>query len=142
MLRRYVFTSFMCIVLLNTAALAADTSESKGAKGGLDKKVIDEMVKRHVRQVQHCYSKELNSSKPLASGKVNTHFTIGSDGKVTKAEISSTTLKNEKVESCVLEVINRMVFTEPMGGGTVDVHYPFAFAPKADSSAAPKAKKE
>ena len=50
-------------------------------------------------------------------------------GRVSKAEITSTTLKNAAVEACLIEEFGTMRFPKPEGGGTVTASYPFTFAP-------------
>ncbi|MGZ3652609.1 MAG: AgmX/PglI C-terminal domain-containing protein [Bdellovibrionota bacterium] len=110
----------MMILLLALAAHAADVP------GGLDKSVIDKTVRESIAKFGECYDSAENA-KP---GKVATHFTIGADGKVTGAKIVSSELKNETIEICVTDRIKELVFPAPVGGGTVEVEYPFAFTPK------------
>jgi TonB family protein len=54
-------------------------------------------------------------------------FVIGSSGRVSRAAVKESSLHNANVERCVLQVIKRIQFPEPAGGGTVEVTYPFKF---------------
>lgn len=128
-------------LVLNSANAASDT-EKKVVMGGLDKGVIDDQIKRYLPQIRYCYVKELNSSAKPISGEIQTRFTIDAAGKVTTAEISSTTLNNSLVETCVVGVIKRIFFPEPVGGGIVDVDYPFVFSPDSKDSKQHKAVKK
>ena len=53
-------------------------------------------------------------------------FTIGTDGRVTKANIVSSSLADEQVKQCILRRIKRWKFPKP-DEGTVTVSYPFIF---------------
>lgn len=95
--------------------------------GGLDKSLIDAVVKRHMNQVRYCYQREL-SRDPDLSGKVTVQFVIARDGSVSKAKIKSSSLGSEAVESCITDRFLRLDFPEPSGGGIVIVSYPFMFS--------------
>lgn len=97
--------------------------------GGLDKSVIDEVVRRHMPQISNCYRKGLNASKGDFSGRVLSRWVISGAGRVTNAGVESSSLGNSEVERCLVGVIQRMIFPEPLGGGVVEVSYPFSFAP-------------
>ena len=96
--------------------------------GALDRSVIDNVIKQHLAQIRYCYQKELNKD-PELSGKIVIKFTIAADGTVSSAETNSTTMDNEKVESCICGRFLRFTFPEPEGGGIVIVSYPFVFQP-------------
>jgi TonB family protein len=84
-------------------------------------------VSKDLTPFKVCYD---TNAKPGAAGKVVTRFTVGADGKVGKAEIASSELKNEKLETCVLDALKTLTFTAP-AGGAVQVEYPFVFQPSA-----------
>lgn len=96
--------------------------------GGLDKSVIDEIVKRHMPQISYCYKKELNGATGL-QGRVLARWVISGSGRVSQAGVESTSLGNANVERCLVGVIKSMIFPEPLGGGIVEVSYPFSFTP-------------
>ncbi len=96
--------------------------------GGLDKSVIDEYIKRHMRQIQNCYVREL-SSNPKLTGRISTRFVISGSGRVTQAGVESSSMGNPSVENCLTGILRRIVFPEPLGGGIVEVSYPFSFTP-------------
>lgn len=97
-------------------------------RGGLDRDVIDEYIKRHKAQIAYCYSKELDANKAL-KGRVEVRFTIAGSGRVSVAGVGSSSIANASVERCVTDVIKKIVFPEPVGGGVVEVSYPFSFMP-------------
>ncbi len=98
--------------------------------GGLDKSVIDEYIKRHMRQIRACYERELSGNQKLA-GRISTRFVISGTGRVTQAGVESTSMNNPSVERCLTGVLRNIVFPEPLGGGIVEVSYPFGFVPAA-----------
>jgi outer membrane biosynthesis protein TonB len=97
--------------------------------GGLDKSVIDEYIRRHMSQIRYCYERELSAAKSGISGRVLTRFVISGSGRVSQAGVASTSLNNSGVESCLTGVLRKIVFPEPLGGGIVEVSYPFSFTP-------------
>jgi len=102
------------------------TDTNKPRKGFLDKAVIQRVVKRHINEIKYCYEKELVRTIGL-KGKIIVSWLIKSDGKVSDVKISKTTLKSERVESCIIKKIKRWIFPKPKGGGDVKIKYPFNF---------------
>ena len=115
------------LALFSLLALA-DTGAADG---------IAATINKDLTPFKACY---YSNTKPGASGKVVTHFTVGADGKVTKAEVSSSELKNEKLEACVADAIKALVFPAPAGGASVQVEYPFVFQPDTKVKAKKKPK--
>lgn len=77
-----------------------------------------------------CWENEVKNQSPRASGKVDTTFTIESDGKVRNASIEKTSLNLPATESCILRVIKEIQFPLPTPGSTVKVNYPLKFGSK------------
>ncbi|MEW5851879.1 MAG: AgmX/PglI C-terminal domain-containing protein [Myxococcota bacterium] len=94
--------------------------------GGLSKDEVGQVIRRYLSLVKHCYEKELNRNPNLA-GKVHIGFTIAGTGRVSQAEVQESALDDDVVETCVLRVVQRMMFPPPRGGGVVVVSYPFIF---------------
>lgn len=97
--------------------------------GALDRSLIAEVVKRNLNQIRYCYQREL-ARDPGLVGKVVVKFTIAPDGTVSAASVSSSTLSNASVESCLTGRFLRMQFPAAPGGGVVSVSYPFVFTPQ------------
>lgn len=85
------------------------------------------VVSSRQRAVQYCYEKEL-ARNPELKGKVIVNWRIGLNGKVMKSWVSSSTLKNGTVESCMTRSIQRWTFTKP-DGGICEIKFPFVFSP-------------
>jgi TonB family protein len=95
--------------------------------GGLDRALIDEVVKRHLSALRYCYQREL-ARQPTLAGKVSVRFVIARDGKVSDVRRASSSLQHEGVEACVHDRFRRMAFPPPLGGVVV-VTYPLMFSP-------------
>lgn len=95
--------------------------------GSIDASAIEAAILAHKDEFRLCYEKELNAGRPTLSGRVLPLFVIGSSGRVSRAAVKESSLHNSNVERCVLQVIKRIQFPEPAGGGTVEVTYPFKF---------------
>jgi len=94
--------------------------------GGLPQEVVGRVVRRHWNEVKYCYEKEL-ATQPGLAGKVVLHFVIGENGDVADAQVRETTLDNPRAEGCMLQQARRWRFPAPVGGGRVEVTYPFVF---------------
>ena len=101
--------------------------------GSLDKKIVQRIMRRAKRKFLYCYNRELQKRQDL-SGKVGVKFVIGPSGKVISARINNdgkvTTIKNAKVERCIVRQVKRLKFPSPKGGGIVRVNYGWRFDAK------------
>ncbi len=86
---------------------------------------------RHQDRFRGCYEEQLRS-KPELHGRVVVAFSITPEGRASELVIKSTTLRNAKVENCLLDVIREITdFPPPDSGAKVQLTYPFKFAPKS-----------
>lgn len=97
--------------------------------GAIDSDAIAREIAKHRDEIKYCYEKEINAEHPDISGRVSIKWVIGASGSVSSAGVSSTSLHNANVESCVVDVIRRIVFPPVRGGGIAEVTYPFVFRP-------------
>jgi biopolymer transport protein ExbD len=98
------------------------------ARGSLDREIIAGVLRAQIGAVKACYEAGLARS-PKLGGRIMTTFTIGAAGTVTASKIGSSTLRDHQVEACIVDVVNKLKFPKPEGGGVVVVSYPFTFAP-------------
>ena len=117
----------------NQSRIAREMIEGKQPEGDAD--AIEAALLAHRDEFRLCYEREINAEHPALAGRVGTTFVIGSSGRVTEAGIESTTLKNANVERCVVQVIKRIDFPMPRGGGVVQVTYPFKYSPAGTKGA-------
>lgn len=102
-------------------------NEPSGDFSGLTAEEINRVIKARAGVFRACYQKELNHT-PGIGGKLIIHFKIGGDGNVQPGNTSTaggSTLRNDAVESCVKNNVNRLKF--PAKGGVANVNYPFVF---------------
>jgi outer membrane biosynthesis protein TonB/pSer/pThr/pTyr-binding forkhead associated (FHA) protein len=102
--------------------------EESVVTGSIDKNAIEAAILAHRDEFRLCYEREINAESPDLSGRVTSSFVIGSTGRVTESGIASSTLRSPNVERCVANVIKRIQFPTPAGGGVVQVTYPFKFS--------------
>jgi hypothetical protein len=94
--------------------------------GGLDRDVIESVIRRRLDRIRLCYERQLNFNPKLA-GKLGVHFVIGKAGEVLSASATEDTMKNTQVRECVLMEVKSWNFPNPEGGTIVNVDYPFVF---------------
>jgi hypothetical protein len=95
-------------------------------RGGLDRDVIDVIIRRRQDRIRLCYERQLNFN-PKLSGKVAIHFVIGKDGTVLESRLLEDTMKNASVNKCILNEVRSWTFPKPQGGLSQPVDYPFVF---------------
>lgn len=107
----------------NTGYLGAGSGTGSG---GIDKKVVDQIVRRRQDRIKLCYERQLNF-QPGLSGKVTVQFQIGKTGEVVTSSISEDTMKSGAVSRCILAEVKTWQFPPPKGETDVLVDYPFVF---------------
>lgn len=100
------------------------TMPEKVVGGSLDAGSIGDTIKRRMRRIQGCYERQLKKD-PNSGGKVIVQFTIGTAGRVTKANATTDSVGGG-VGSCVAGQIKRIRFPRPKGG-EVMVNKTFVF---------------
>lgn len=93
-------------------------------EGGLDRDLINDVIRRNMGQIRFCYEQGLQGDPSLA-GRVAIAFTIGDSGQVKVAGVDSTTLNSKVVEDCIVLRLRSWKFPLPQGGADVKVSYPF-----------------
>lgn len=94
--------------------------------GGLDREIIAKYIQSQKGKILFCYERQL-SANPGLFGKVAVKFQIAPGGEVETYNIIESTLGNNSVESCLLQLISQWRFPKPEGGVRVLVSYPFVF---------------
>ena len=95
--------------------------------GSLSKELIRRVVRANRGELRRCYEKQLRKN-PKLRGEVKVKFIIGGTGRIEGATVTQSTLRNAKVEACMVDAIKKWVFPKPKGGGEVIVNYPFKFS--------------
>ncbi len=93
-------------------------------EGGLDSAQIAEVIQRHLGQIRNCYEQGLQSA-PGLNGRIAIKFAINGSGKVSAADVTSSSLHSENIESCIVSHLKTWPFPKPRGGVIVKVNYPF-----------------
>lgn len=94
-------------------------------KGAINKRIIQKIVRNHVPELTACFEAELVKKKDL-SGKIKIKWVISPEGDVATALVKESTMKNKKVETCMINSIKKLRFPKPKDG-LVHVDYPFVF---------------
>ncbi len=111
-------------------AVTVDTGDPSGELGGLTAAEILKVVRSRKNAIGNCYERELQRQKGLG-GKVVLTWRITASGSVESARVRSTTMRNGKVEDCIVRQIQGLHFPQPRGGQVANVrNFPFLFAPR------------
>lgn len=110
-----------------TGASGVGLLEQEGeVSTGLDRELIAALIRKNIGHILYCYERSL-SANPNLFGKVSVRFTIGASGRVETQKIGESTLRDGRVENCILDKVSQWKFPEPKGGVQVVVTYPFLF---------------
>ncbi len=94
-------------------------------RGHLSREAIAEVVKKHLREIQYCYEKNLLLNPKLA-GKLIMEWTITTSGAVSLVKTAQSSMNSPAVALCISGKIKQWKFPQPKGGIVV-VTYPFIF---------------
>lgn len=88
---------------------------------------IQQVVAFYAPQIQACYEETLAQKDKAVEGKLMTSFIITPEGYVKKAAVvkKGTTVKEGKLNDCVLVVLGTMMFPKPPDGKDHPIEYPF-----------------
>lgn len=111
------------------AQVKVDLDQPDGDLGGLTAAEILKVVRSKRSAIATCYERELQRSKGLG-GKVIVSWKIDLGGAVQGAKVRSTTMRNDKVQDCIVRVVQNLRFPQPRGGKIPVVNFPFIFAPR------------
>lgn len=96
--------------------------------GSMDPELLRKILREYLPQFKHCYQQELDKHSDNVKGTVNLDFRIGEDGLVKSAKVEGAQAKfSASGEECMRQVLRRIVFPKPKGGGVVDVRQPLNF---------------
>jgi hypothetical protein len=93
------------------------------------KDFIQVQIQNNQKKIKNCYDPAL-AEQPTLKGKVVLEWEIGDGGVVENPLVVSSDLNNEKVESCVVDVIKNIRFKNAAKYQLAVVRYPFVFATK------------
>ncbi len=98
---------------------------SPRVNGYLSPEQINRVVMANQAAIRYCYEVEVQR-QPNLRGRVSINWRINLQGSVTSARVAESTLRNARVEGCMVRQIRRWRFPQPDGGEVV-VTYPFIF---------------
>ena len=125
--------SFVWVVLLACLSLPVYCEENidpqvlSGSEKTYNVVDIHKKIRQIKPQIDECYVAQVKQSKNPPQGKIKVNFLITSKGNATKISIKSSTLKNKKVENCLMKVISETVFSPSSEDEIIEVNYPFDF---------------
>ncbi len=98
---------------------------------GMDPNLIRQTLLQYLDQFRYCYQNALDSSRQSFNGVVVLDFAIAASGRVSRANaLAKKGRLTPRVHSCVVNVLRKIPFPTPPGGGTVDVRQPMNFYSK------------
>ncbi len=93
--------------------------------GYLSAEQINRVVRANQAAIRYCYEVEVQR-QPNLRGRVEINWRINLQGAVTTSRVARSTLRNARVEGCIVRQVRRWRFPRP-DGGEVNVTYPFIF---------------
>lgn len=103
--------------------------KSMEVQGGLTKDQVRQAISDNKRALRNCHEQYLTYKKDLG-GRLVMKWKINGDGPVDTISTQTSTTSYATFDSCVLEVIKKIVFPKAPNGNSTIVIYPFVFQPK------------
>lgn len=108
------------------------------AEAKIEREEIRKAIIKHRKEIKSCYDNELKKAKKDIFGKIIFQWDIDENGRVVteeskhaqKAKVVKDTLGNEKVSTCILNILVNTEFPKPPDGQIARVKFPFSFAAK------------
>ena len=87
---------------------------------------IRQVMTFHQPKIQACYEDFLRTKEKAVEGKLMTAFTVTAEGLVSKARVDRkrSTLRDGKLNDCVVAVLTSMEFPKPPEGRPQPIEYP------------------
>jgi hypothetical protein len=96
--------------------------------GSMDAETLRRILREYIPQFRHCYQQELQKSTKKLEGVIDLGFRIEGNGKVSKIDVKSKGMVfSGQGHECMSQVLSRIEFPKPKGGGLVDVVQPLNF---------------
>jgi TonB family protein len=110
---------------VNDASLEK-SGRNMGISSGLTKREVSDVIRSHLSEVRYCYE-AASRVRTLEDGRVVLQFTVGGTGSVEHAKIEESSIKDPRLERCLMSRVKSWKFGKPKGGAKVDISYPFVF---------------
>jgi pSer/pThr/pTyr-binding forkhead associated (FHA) protein len=94
--------------------------------GTIDREAVRRVIRSKLDLVRNCYERELRA-KPNLGGKVVIAWKIVANGKVEDVKVKSSELRDNLIESCIVQEFYSWRFPEPPEGSMAEVQFPFMF---------------
>lgn len=85
------------------------------------------VMERAQPKIQQCYEEVLAEMKKPVEGKIRTSFVVTPEGLVKQAKVlkKGTTVRNAKLNDCVVAVLTTLTFPKPKDGKNHPIEFPF-----------------
>jgi TonB family protein len=93
--------------------------------GSLSNAEIQKAINDNIKAFDACYTLGADKQGKL-EGTVTVKATVGPLGNVKAAELVKSTIKNTKVNDCVVDAFKKVTFPHPKGGVAI-ITYPMTF---------------
>jgi hypothetical protein len=97
-------------------------------EGALDGELVRGVARDHIDDFRRCFNSAL-ARDPDASGTVEVHFEIASNGRVSTSLLAKSTMRDPEVGPCITRAVVGWTFPSPEDGGTTRVKYRFVLEP-------------
>ena len=93
---------------------------------GLSRDEVGRVIHSRISEIRYCYESSM-IRKPNIEGKLVVDFTIAASGRVRSANVNKSSVRDERLNECILKRLARWEFPKPKSGVEVAVSYPFIF---------------
>lgn len=106
------------------AKVSVKTGKAK-VSGFLSAEQINRVVRANRAALRYCYENEVQRNRSLR-GQIKVQWRVDRKGRVPSARVIKSTMRNSRVEGCIVRQVRKWRFPKP-DGGQVTVVFPFIF---------------
>lgn len=107
-----------------TVSMAGE-NDSEPLPGSLTNAYLDGVIAQEQEQFQRCQANSLRDHSD-AKGQVVVGMTISPDGRVSDLHVMTSTIQDDKLHGCILQIFSRLKF-RPFQGAAIVRSYPLTF---------------
>ncbi len=93
---------------------------------GLSRDEVGRIIHSKISEIRYCYESSILRN-PDVEGKLVVDFVIASTGSIKTASVKESSLRDPRLDECILKRLTRWAFPSPKSGVEVAVTYPFIF---------------
>lgn len=96
---------------------------------------VKNTIGKHNSEIQACYLKHLETSKPVTMGRVSLDWHISPEGKVISPQVITSNMYDKDLSDCIVKEVQKFEFPRPPTDKPVYANFSYVFHKEGESMA-------